>query len=74
MRVVLAVLCLALLSGCAAIAINQARADYDRSRAAYKACIASNPVSACARERELMRADARALAIASRSSVLMDAD
>ncbi|TAJ89721.1 hypothetical protein [Reyranella sp.] len=58
-KTAVAIVLLAALSGCGLAKRNEARATYDKSREAYKACLASQSAS-CERQRLAMEADRQA--------------
>lgn len=47
------------LAGCGVMAIDKAKKEYDASRAAYKACLASHPIEQCRAQKAAMDADAK---------------
>ena len=58
-RAAVFIMLLAALSGCGLAKRNEARATYDKSREAYKACLAG-PSTSCERQRLAMEADRQA--------------
>jgi hypothetical protein len=62
LRDALAVLCLVSLAGCGIVAKVDARQNYQKSLADYRACLDANPanVQACEGKRLVMEADERA--------------
>ncbi len=58
-KIAVCVMMLAALSGCGLAKRDEARAAYDKSREAYKACLASEAAS-CERQRLAMEADRQA--------------